>query len=519
MATWDELISELHFRRAESLKLGGEERVERQHTAGRLTVRERIDKFVDKGSFMEVGQLSGTGEYDEDGHVTKVTPAYYVMGLAKMDDRYVMVGGEDFTIKGGSGGGLEKRKGGQGGFSENMARQFRIPLVCFVEGAGASPKEAAKGYKRLPGKDMMIQSCVLTGEVPVVSAIMGPCAGGPAVRAMLGHFSVIVNHTAQIFAGGPPLVERTMGFKVTKEELGGAVSACKSGNVHNLAQSEEEAIATIKRFLSYMPNNVWELPPRVMTGDPVDRWEDDLLKIMPLNRKRPYDMRKILNLILDKESFFEIGALHGPSVLCGLARINGYSVGIIANQPMVLAGAVTAAAARKMTHLQDLCHVFHIPLINFVDCPGVMLGPDAEKEATLRTAGIFRQVQFQSDLPRFTVVCRKFYGMGAALTHEPNVNYHIAWPTAEFGSLPVEGGVAAAYKREIEAAPDPAKKMAELEAMLQRFASPFRTAEAFSVEDVIDPRETRQRLCTLLDACQPYLRSTLGKNPFYGVRP
>ncbi len=519
MPTWKELIDELKFRREQSLELGGKERVKRQHDAGRLTIRERINAFVDKDSFMEVGQLAGTGEYDEEGHLLKVTPSFYVTGLAKVDGRYMMVGGEDFTIRGGSGGGLEKRKGGQGGFCENMAHMYRIPLVNFVEGAGASPKEAAKGYKRLPGKDMMIQSCVLTGEVPVVSAIMGPCAGGPAVRAMLGHFSVIVNHTAQIFAGGPPLVERTMGIKLTKEELGGAVKACKAGVIHNLVESEEEAFETIKRFLSYMPNNVWELPPRVCTDDPVDRWEEDLLKVVPTNNKRAYDMRKVLNLILDKDSLFEIGALFGPSVICALGRINGYTVGIIANQPMVLAGAITADAARKMTHLQDLCHVFHIPLINFVDCPGVMIGPDAESEGTLRAASIFRQVQFTSDLPRVTVVIRKFYGMGAALTHEPNINYHIAWPTAEFGSLPVQGGVAAAYKHEIEAAADPAAKTAEIEAMLQRFASPFRTAEAFSVEDVIDPRETRMRLCKLVEACQPFIQSTLGKNPFYGVRP
>lgn len=518
---WEKQLKELEFRRQESLKLGGEERVARQHEFGKQTIRERIDMLLDKSSFLEVGQLTGTGEYDENGNVVKVTPSPYVMGLGKIDGRFVCVGGEDFTIHGGTGGGLEKRKGGQGGFIEEMAADYLCPLINLIDGAGASVTEAAKGYKRLPGKDAMDRSVDLLSKVPVCSAVLGSVAGGPAGRAIMSHFSVMVDPTAQIFAAGPPVVERALGHKLTKQELGGAaVAAMKGGTIDNVAKSEEEAMQMIRRFLSYLPSNVWEMAPRVQIDDPVDRRDDSLLSVVPENRKRAYNMYKIVKTIVDRDSFFEIQPYFGKSIIVGFARFNGYTVGLVANNPMVLAGAMDADSSRKVSHFAGLCNIFHIPMVHLLDCPGFMLGLQSEEAGTLRFGmGAMFEV-YRSNVPRLTVAIRKAYGMGSGLSFtDHTLRYRIAWPSAEFGSLPIEGGVAAAYRREIAASPDPAKRTAELEAELLKYSSPFRTAEHFSVEDLIDPRETRERLCLLIEAAQGRIKTELGRTATYGLRP
>ncbi|MBR3880171.1 MAG: hypothetical protein IKJ34_01035 [Mailhella sp.] len=519
--SWEKQLEELEFRRQESLKLGGEANVARQHEFGKKTIRERIDLLLDKTSFLEVGQLTGTGEYDENGNIVKVTPSPYVCGLGKIDGRFVCVGGEDFTIRGGTGGGLEKRKGGQGGFIEEMAADYLCPMINLIDGAGASVTEAAKGYKRLPGKDAMDRSVDLLGKVPVCSAVLGSVAGGPSGRAILSHFSVMVDPTSQIFAAGPPVVERALGHKLTKQELGGpAVAAMKGGTIDNVAKSEEEAMDMIRRFLSYLPSNVWEMAPRVQIDDPIDRKDDALLDIVPENRKRAYNMYKIIKILVDRDSFFEIQPGFGKSIIVGFARFNGYTAGIVANNPMVLAGAMDANSSRKVTHFASLCNMFHIPMIHLLDCPGFMLGLQSEEAGTLRFGMGATFEVFRSEVPRLTVAIRKAYGMGSGLSFtDHTLRYRMAWPSAEFGSLPIEGGVAAAYRREIAAAADPAKRTAELEAELLKFSSPFRSAEHFSVEDIIDPRETRYRLCMLVEAAQGRIKTLLGRTPTYGVRP
>lgn len=518
---WEKQIQELEFRRKEALKCGGEERVAKQHEFGKQTVRERIDMLLDKGSFMEVGQLTGTAEYNEAGEVIKVTPAPYVMGLGKINGRFVAVGGEDFTIRGGTGGGLEKRKGGQGGFVEEMAADYLCPLINLIDGAGASVTEAAKGYKRLPGKDAMDRSVDLLAKVPVCSAVLGSVAGGPAGRALFSHFSVMVDPTAQIFAAGPPVVERALGHKLTKQELGGAqIAVVKGGTIDNVAKTEQEALDMIRRFLSYLPNNVWEMAPRVVIDDPVDRRDDALLDAVPENRKRAYNMYKILKTVIDRDSFFEIQPYFGKSLIVGFARFNGYATGIIANNPMILAGAMDAASSRKAIHFAGLCNIFHIPMVHLLDCPGFMLGLQSEESGMLRFGmGAMFEI-YRSNVPRITVIIRKAYGMGSGLSFtDHTLRYRMSWPSGEFGSLPIEGGVAAAYRREIAAAPDPAKRTAELEAELLKYSSPFRTAEHFAVEDIIDPRETRERLCTLIEASQARIKTELGMTPQFGLRP
>lgn len=519
--TWKHEADEIAARRGFAEELGGAAAISKHHALGRLTVRERIAELCDRGSFREVGGLAGKGAYEKD-RLVKVVPAPYVMGLATIDGRPVAVGGEDFTVRGGTSWGSSRRKGGQGGFVEDLAHEYRIPLVNLIDGAGGTVTSALRrGYTVFPGVHGFERSVELMAEVPVVCAVMGTAAGGPAGRAILAHWSVMVRGTSQVFAAGPPVVERSLGQKIDKEELGGAAIAVDvAGTVDNAAESEAACFAMIHRYLSFMPQNVWELPPVVESDDDPNRCDEGLLSIVPRERRQPYNMRKLLAMIVDRDSVFEIQPSFGRALITVLARMNGKVVGIVANNPMVNGGAMDARAARKQTHFITLCDTFHIPIIFLVDVPGFMVGLQAEQAATLREGMRAVYTSLQASVPMLTVVIRKCYGMaGMATTDKNGLDFKIAWPSAEWGSLPVEGGAAAAFRREIEAAADPKQRLAELEAELRAFASPFLTAEAFAVEDVIDPRETRPYLCRFIDAMQGRLRTTLGMRYRAGVPP
>lgn len=518
---WASEVEELRLRRGEALALGGAEAVARHHERGRLTIRERVERLVDRNSFREVGTLTGQGRYD--GATLKgVTPAPYVMGLASIDGRPVAVGGEDFTIRGGSSWSGDRKKGGQGGFVEDMAASYRIPLVNLIDGSGGSVTSINKrGHSIFPGVHGFERSVDLLGKVPVVSAVLGTAAGGPAGRAILSHWSVMVDGSSHVFAAGPPVVERSLGQKISKEDLGGPpIAVDHAGTIDNRVDSEEACFAEIRRFLSYMPSNVWELPPAVESNDSVDRCDEELLRIVPRDRRKPYNMRKLIEHIVDRGSIFEIQPTYGKALITVLARMNGKVVGVVANNPMVYGGAMDVKAARKQIHFVEMCDCFHIPLIFLVDVPGFMVGRDAEAAATLREGMRAVYVGLQATVPTYTVVIRKCYGMAGMGTTEKNgLEFKIAWPSAEWGSLPIEGGVAAAFRREIATAADAKQRERELEEELRALASPFRTAEAFGVEEIIDPRETRPYLCRFIDAAQGKLRTTVGPKAKYGVRP
>lgn len=521
-STQSEALTELAFRRREALKMGGSEAVERQHQAGRMTVRERIAALVDSGSFREIGTLAGTGKYDDTNRLASVTPAPYVAGLAKIDGRPVAVGGEDFTVRGGTTFGSTRRKGGQGGLVEDLAYHYRLPLVNLIDGAGGSVTSIKRrGHSVFPGVHGFERSVELLGSVPVVSAVLGTAAGGPAGRAILSHFSVMVRTTSQIFAAGPPVVKRSLGQTIDKDNLGGAkVAVDKAGTIHNAVNSESEALEQLRRFLSYMPQNVWELPPVAQTCDPVDRCDDRLATVVPERRVQAYSMHRLVRMVCDLDSDFEIRPTYGKSVITMLARLGGRPVGIIANNPMIYAGAMDVHSARKQIHFMELCDTFHIPLVFFVDVPGFMVGLKAEEEGTLREGMRVVYVAGKLSVPTITLVIRKCYGMaGMATCNKNDIDLKLAWPSAEWGSLPVEGGVAAAFRREILAAPDPAAREKEIEAELKPYASPFRTAEAFAVEEIIDPRETRPILCEFIALAEHRLRGQLGPKVRSGVQP
>jgi len=514
-------IEELKQRRRWAEELGGAKSVARENELGRLTIRERIDKLADPGSFQEVGKLAGRGVY-EGGIVKHVTPAPYLAGLAEINGRTVAIGGEDYTVRGGSSPGLARRKGGQGGFIDDLAFEYRIPLINLCHGSGGSVTSLRRlGYAPLPGNDGWERAVDLLGQVPVVGAVFGTSAGGPAIRAVLSHWSVMIRKTSHVMTAGPRLVARSLGEKVTKDELGSAETAVDlAGTIHDAVDTEEECFAAIRRFLSYMPQNVWELPPVVRTGDPPDRIVEELRHIVPESRMHPYDMRRVVELTMDKGSLFEIQSTYGKAVITCLARLDGVPVGVIANNPKINGGALDVAASRKQAHFIELCDCFHIPLIFLMDTPGFMIGSRAEKASILREATSSVYAGIQATVPFFTVIVRKCYGLaGLAGQHKRGIDLKLAWPSAEWGSLPVEGGVAVAFKSEIENAPDPKVKEREIEDELKALASPFRTAEAFGVEDIIDPCETRAYLARFIRPAYNSMTARLGPKLKAGVRP
>jgi len=507
-------LEEIARRRAAARLQGGQVAVSRQHNRGRLTIRERVDALLDPGSFREIGPIAGLSHTEEDG--THFTPANFVLGFGKIADRPVIAAGEDFTINAGSPnlGGLRKSI-----YTEELACQYRVPLVRLHEGAGGSVTGAAgKGQAPLPPSPVYeahrFASVGRTlASVPVATAALGAVAGLPAVRLVSAHYCVMTRRTAQVLVGGPKLVERALGQKVTKEQLGGAELHERTGVIDDVVEDEHEAFAAISRFLSYLPQNVWELPPVIPTDDPRDRAEDFLANIVPANRRMVFDMRRLVRAVLDKDSFLEIGRRHGTGQITGLGRLMGRPVAIAANDCRQLAGSMTAASARKLRRFVEFCHVFHLPMLNFVDEPGFMIGPEAEREGTVRAGAAAVLAVAMSTIPWASIMVRKSMGLGAAAHYAPGA-YILAWPSAETGALPVEGGVAVAFAKEIAMAPDPVAKRAELEEAFAARRSPFPRAEALAVHDLIDPRETRAKLCDWLDMSWPLLSQQLGPTSF-----
>ncbi len=517
--SWKSEVDGIEERLRRAAELGGAEAVATQRDRDRLTVRERIDRLLDAGSFREQGPIAGHSETDENGALLSFTPANYVLGLGRVDGRPCVIGGEDFTQRGGSPSPAGLRKSV---FAETLAIRYRLPLVRFLEGAGGSVTgTGGKGSRPAgdpvfsPPRFRSIMEAMATA--PVVSAALGAVAGFPAARLVASHFSVMTRHTAQVLIGGPALVERALGKRLTKDELGGAKVHTRSGVVDNIAEDEEDAFHLIRRFLSYLPTNVWQLPPVIDSDDPPERAEEALLEIIPRDRRKIYDARQLLQLVVDRESFFELTPHFGRSQITGLARLAGRAIGVLANDTRFYAGAMTAHGAQKVRRFVDLCDTFHLPIVSFVDEPGFMIGLDAELAATIRhgTAALFA-VQ-QSSVPWASVIVRKAYGVAAAAHFGPD-GLVLSWPSAEGGALPIEGGVAVAFRREIAAAEDPAALRAELEEKFAARRTPFPRAESFSVNDLIDPRQTRRTLCDWMEWTESPLREQLGPRR-YTFRP
>jgi len=505
---WEAELEELRRREAMARAMGGPEKVKRQHEGGRLTVRERIERLVDRGSFHEVGAIAGRAEYDAKGDLVAFTPANCVMGRARLDGRPVVVVGDDFTVRGGSADATIREKPIM---AERMAAELRLPIIRLIEGSGGGGSVRTietTGRANLPGgvggTELYHQTTANLGLVPVVTLGLGSVAGLGAARLAAAHYSVMTTSSA-MFVAGPPVVAR-LGEKLDKGELGGWQIQCKAGAVDDAAESEEEAFALARRFLSYMPSSVFELPPAERPRDNPARRDERLIAAVPRDPRQAYKMRPIIETLVDKGSFFEMGRWFGRSVITGLARLEGRAVAVLASDPIFHGGAWTADACQKVVRFVDLAETFHLPVVYLMDCPGFAVGLEAERSATIRWGVRAMAAVNQCRQPWCTIIIRNAFGV-AGVVHQPAGRFSLryAWPSARWGSLPLEGGVEAAYAAEIAAAEDRAAKIAEIEARLQKLRSPFRTAEAFWVEEIIDPRDSRRLLCEFARLAEPLL--------------
>ena len=515
---WKPEIEELEYRHRLAEKMGGKEGIERQHKRGKLTVRERIDGLADPGSFMEIGALAGVATYDED-KLTGFTPANSVIGTCNLNGRRVVVSGGDFTVRGGA---ADAAVGHKPAYAENLALEWRLPYVRLLDATGGSVKTFEQiGRTYIPGKPGDKPEWHPLSVIPVVSAVMGSVAGLPAVEACLAHFNLMVKNTSHIFVAGPQVVKAALSQEVTKEELGNErIQAHISGVIDNVAENEEEAFDIIRRFLSYLPSNVWELPPRIGPSDDPDRRDEELLSVIPRLGRKIYDPYLILAHTLDRDSFFEIMPFYGKSRITGLARVNGYPVGVMINNPRHLGGSMDVTAGEKVIKFMLMCNTFHLPMVYFADEPGFMVGLEAEKQGIVRAGARVVQATHETRMPWITIITRQLYGVaGGCHVRHGGMFKRYAWPSSNWGSMHIEGGAMIAYRREIEAAPDPEARKEEIERRLKAIASPFRSAEAFDIEDIIDPRDTRPLLCEFIEMAQGILETQLGPTAGPSYRP
>jgi acetyl-CoA carboxylase carboxyltransferase component len=506
---WDPELEELKRRRRLAAQMGGEEAVAKHHARGKLTVRERIDGLADPGSFQEIGSITGSASY-EGSEITSFTPANCVVGTFSIDGRRTVVVGSDFTVRGGA---SDAAIADKVGYAERMALDQRLPYVRLLDATGGSVRTFEQiGRTYIPDNPGTAVATELLQTVPVVSAVMGSVAGLPAVWACMAHFNLMVKGTSQVFVAGPPVVRAALGQEISKEELGNdTVQVDTSGAINNAAESEQEAFQIIRRFLSYMPGNVWELPPRSEPADHPERRDEELLSIIPRERRKIYEPHEILRRVLDRDSFFEIAPAYGRSRITALARVHGHPVGAMIDDPRFLGGAMDVAAGEKMIRFVQMCDLFHLPVVYFADQPGFMIGLESEKRGIVRAGARTVAAVCSSRAPWITFVVRQLYGVAGGLHLRTSGMYRrYAWPSARWGSMHIEGGAVAAYRREIESAPDPDAKLQEIEQRLEALASPFRSADAFAVEEIIDPRDTRPLLVEFVEEAQSILNTQLG---------
>lgn len=533
--TWAPVLDEVAQLKALALRRlqpgSNDPGVVRQRSRGKLTCRERILMFLDADSFREVGSVAGFATYDEYGEIEAFTPANSVGGWGKVSGRETVVCADDFTSRGGHADGAI---GAKSGYLDRLAIEMRIPSVRMLDGSSGGgsvaamvpaqkkegesnaeessgaikagrPRVAGGGGSFLPGHLGSNMYAEQLSTVPVVNMLLGSVVGIGAAKAVLGHFSVMVRDISQLFVAGPPVVSHAMGYDITKEDLGGWHIHCTNGSVDNLAESEEEAAQMAQRFLSYLPASVYEVPP-VMAPDPNDppeRREEELFTLVPRKRTMTFDMRKAIRLIADKDSFFEVGPLWGTDQITGFVRLNGHPVGIIASDSQhTNGGALTADGCDKLKRHLDLCDLFHIPVLNLVDNPGFAVGLEHELAGTIRKGGEWMVAFAQVSVPIFTVVMRRSFGVAGNnyATPRSRPSMRVAWPAADVGGIPPEGGIEAAYKRQLAEADDPVALRAEIDARIESARGPVGPLGKFQMEEMIDPRDTRKYVCEWVES-------------------
>ena len=502
-ANWQSELDELRAREAMADKMGGEDKVARQHGRGKMDARARLAALTDEGSFREIGKIAGHGHYDDNGDLSGVTPAPFLFGKATINGRPVVATADDFTIRGGAADAGISRKMVQ---AERMAHELKLPIIRMIDGTGGGgsvktlEQIGAAYIPAVPGWGDVVENL---DTVPVVALALGPTAGLGAARTVASHYSIMVRGLSQIFAAGPAVVDglgasykSAADHKQAKEDLGGSDIHTRNGVVDDEVSSEAEAFARARHFLSFMPEHVGQFARRTDCSDPTDRREEALLSLVPREDKQVYSMRRAMDMVLDKGTVFEIGKNWGRAAITALARLDGYPVAVIASDPSYLGGSWEAKTSEKVERFVKLADQFRLPIVHLVDNPGFMIGREAEMAGTIRYGVQAMNAIYKASVPLASIVMRRAYGIaGSAMSNAERFQYRYCWPSGDWGSLPIAGGLEVTYKSELEAADDPAALLAEIQDRLGKVTSPFRSAERYNVEDIIDPRDTRPLLC------------------------
>ena len=493
-----EKIARLRELREKARLGGGPERIKRQHEKGKLTARERLEALLDPGSFVELDAFVVHRCYDFGLDERRYLGDGVVTGYGTIDGRLVFVFAHDFTVFGGSLGEMFAKKVCK---IMDLAMKVGAPVIGLNDSGGARIQE---GVASLAGYgDIFFRNVLASGVIPQISAIMGPCAGGAVYSPALTDFIIMVRGISHMFITGPQVVKAALGQEVTFEELGGAdVHAQVSGVAHFVVDTEEECFELIRRLLSYLPSNNMEDPPYVDTGDDPGRTDERLNSIIPDDPDKPYDVKEVIRSVVDNGEFLEIQPDFAPNIVIGFARLNGHSVGIVANQPLWFAGALDINASCKAARFVRFCDAFNIPIITFVDVPGFLPGIEQEHGGIIRHGSKLLYAYCEATVPKITVILRKAYGgaydvMGSK---HSGADINLAWPTAEIAVMGPEGAINIIFRREIAKAEDPEAMRRKLVAEYRRkFANPYVAAQRGYIDDVIEPSETRPRLISALE--------------------
>ena len=492
----------LEQRRTAAKAMGGVEKIQRQHGKGKLTVRERVDLLLDPGSFQEYGLLANhVGHQPGD----PITPAdAIVTGIGRIDGRPVCLCAEDATVMGGS---VDEINGAKRVRMIELANRERIPFILLLDGAGFRAQAMLHSVEGAPAMGHTLMFARQSGTAPTMALVMGPCAGEPALEAAMMEYVIMVKDTGMLAAGGPPVVKASTGVEVSKEELGGAsVHAEITGMIDNVANDDYDAIEKAKAVLSYLPTNAWSYPPSKSTTGHASTTakagaENSIATILPEHSRSPYNMHHIIDCVVDEASFFETKADYGQALITGFARMNGHPIGLMANQPTVRAGALSGAEGQKARKFIDYCSAYHLPIVSLTDTPGVMTGPAAEREGSLKYGLAAAYALAWANVPVFSVILRKAFGFGGALMAGSSgpQTVALAWPTADFSSLPPDSAIESAHAKELAEADDREALYADLMKRYQAFGGPYPAAGILNIDDVIAPEETRTRLIQALE--------------------
>ncbi len=498
MANREDVMKRLEDLNARALAGGGKERVEKQHAAGKLSARERIDLMLDPGSFVEIDRLVTHRCTDFGMEKQKIPGDGVVTGYGTIDGRKVFVFAQDFTVFGGS---LSSAYASKICKVMDLAMKVGAPVIGLNDSGGARIQE---GVESLAGyADIFQRNVLASGVIPQISAIMGPCAGGAVYSPAMTDFILMVEGTSYMFITGPDVIKTVTHEEVTKEELGGATAHnAKSGVAHFAAPDDRAAIHTVRELMSYLPSNNTEDPPVVKSDDPIDREATALDSLIPIESNRPYDIKEVISAVVDHGKFLEVHAQYAMNMVCGFARIGGRSVGIVANNPAVLAGCLDIGASVKAARFVRFCDCFNIPLVTFVDVPGFLPGVDQEYGGIITHGAKLLYAFTEATVPKITVITRKAYGGAYDVMASKHIraDMNFAYPTAEIAVMGPDGAVNIIHRKEIDASKDPvATKAAFVEDYKAKFANPFKAAELGFIDEVIFPRMTRVRVAKALD--------------------